>query len=319
MKYSKQIRVLNVYSEFCKAYENGNISQAYLFISPDRLTNKHLLLELARKLNCNEDENCSCANCAKIEMETHPDVLVYPKTSNFAVESANEIYDNIQVKPMYSNYKVFIINDLDISTEQAQNKMLKIIEEPPKNVVFLISAVSENKILQTIKSRVQKKYVDKIDLSILGCLFENSDKKQMALENGDGYLGKTINFIDNNEFFKSYESMKNLLINFKRSEQIPHFSSFFSSNKNSFEQNLLILNEFFRDLLITSLGLPNLVKNKSLMTNFNELIGEYSPVAINNILKQFNEVKKKLERNVNLVFLADNMLMNILEVKFLCK
>ena len=319
MKYSKQIRTLNVYKEFCMAYKNGNISQAYLFISPDRLTNKHLLMEIARVINCAENEQCSCSNCIKIEMGTHPDVLCYPKTSNFAVESASEIYENIQVKPIYSNYKIFIINDLDISTEQAQNKMLKIIEEPPKNVLFLISAVSENKILQTIKSRVQKKYVDRIELNILGELFENSEKKQMALENGDGYLGKTINFIENNEFYNSYEDMKNLLVNFKKSEQVPYFATFFSTNKIIFEQNLLILNEFFRDLLMMLMGLSNLVKNKSLEDEFNRLIGEYSVKAINNILKQLNEVKKKLDRNVNLVFLADNMLMNILEVKFLCK
>ena len=98
MKYSKQITYLNVYKEISMAFENGNINQAYLFLSPDRLTNKHLLIEVARRIICSSKQDCVCGNCLKIEANSHPDVLVYPKeTETFNVESAADIYSKIQI------------------------------------------------------------------------------------------------------------------------------------------------------------------------------------------------------------------------------
>lgn len=321
MDYSKLIETLNVYKEFKQNSMADNLTQAYLFVCEDRLTSNVLLSTIASLVVCEVGSSCGrCGHCIKVKAGTHPDVLVYPMGKNFIVEDAGDIYDKVQIKPMLSNKKVFIINDMDLSTEQAQNKMLKIIEEPPKNVIFLLSAKNENKILQTIHSRVQKKYIDKIDKNLLKDILKSDDYIQsIALTNGDGYLGKTLDIETNEEYLKIYENMKKLVLNLKNSGQIPIFSPFLSTNKLFFEKSLYILNDFFRDLLMLKLSKKELVKNINLTNEYSLILDEYSIGALVEILKRLNLSKEKLDSNVNLTMLADGILMEILEVKYLCK
>ena len=300
---------------------SNRLSQAYLFVCPDRLTNTNLISLVAKLLVCENKNACDdCANCKKVNAGTHPDILIYPKTKNFSVEDAGNIYETVFVKPMLAERKVFVINNFDLATEQAQNKMLKIIEEPPQNVVFLIGASVEGKVLKTIHSRVQKIHVNKISEGVLSSIINAEEKiKQIALYNGDGYFGKTLEIINNNEFLKNYENMQKILINLKNSSQIPAFSGYFSENKLIFENDLYILSDFFRDLLMLKVNKQNLIKNKNLINVFETVQDEYSELALVQIIKNLNYVKQKLESNVNLTVLADGMLLEILEVKFLCK
>lgn len=322
MNYQNIISKLNVFNEF-KQYVNDNkLSQAYLFSCPDRFTNKNLLLLLAKVLLCKNQNACNvCEHCAKVNAGTHPDLLIYPKDKNFVVEDSNNIYETVQVKPMLANKKVYVINDIDNSTEQAQNKLLKIIEEPPQNVIFLFSASNEEKVLSTILSRVFKLRVDKMqaeDLkNILGIV--DSQIANVAISFGDGYLGKTLDLINNQKFVENYKNMENLIIKLKRSEQIPYFSGFFAKDKATFQEDLLILNDFFRDILMLKVGENHLVKNNNLIAQFEELLPEFSTLALTIILNKLSLTKKRLDSNVGLTVLADNLLFDILEVKYLCK
>lgn len=300
---------------------SDRLSQAYLFICPDRLTAKYMLLAISKLLACNTKSACEvCDGCMKANAGSHPDILVYPKNKSFVVEDAGNIYDSVQIKPMYAKNKIYVINDLDNSTEQAQNKMLKIIEEPPANVVFLMSASNENKILKTIHSRVQKIYINRINKSLLdGIINAKEDVKQIAISNGDGYLGKTLEIANNLEFIKIYKNAQKILFNLKNSSKVPEFSGFLAENKLNFENYLYILSDFFRDILMLKINQKKLIKNINLINDYSQVQEEYSILSLNEILKNLNLFKKKLDANVNLTSLADGLLLNILEVKFLCK
>ena len=322
MNFEKQIKNLKVYNEFKNALLCDKLSQAYLFSCPDRLTSKTLLLELSKLLQCNNKDACNiCDNCVKINAGTHPDVLIYPLAQSFVVEDASSIYNNVQIKPMLAKYKVFIINDIDLSTEQAQNKMLKILEEPPVNVIFLISTASQQKILPTILSRVQKMVVDKMSSEDIKQVFTDIDFNtlQIAIGFGEGYIGKTLDIINNKTFLDNFKNMLNLIKNMKNSSQIPYFSPFFVKDKNCFENNLVILNSLYRDLLMYLLNEKKLINNTFLVKEFEELSIEYTSMAVTNILKRINKIKQMLDSNVNLTVLADNFLFDILEIKYLCK
>ena len=233
---------------------------------------------------------------------------------------------------MLSSKKIFVIENIDASTEQAQNKMLKIIEEPPKNVYFLISANNERKVLKTILSRVQKIYIDKIDKKILKNILNiNSNIKEIAISNGDGNLGKTLDIAQNEDFFKFYNNIKELIFNLKNRTQIPQFAKLLNSDIITFENSLKLLSDFYRDLLIINalkekadnmiikLGSLNLVKNENLINDFKNITNDFSIKALIEIIKRLNLCKQKLDSGVNLATLADNILLEILEVKFLWK
>lgn len=322
MNYQKLIKKLKVFNDIKQYAKNGKLAQAYLFLSPDRLTNQQLVLCLAKLLICKNGDACDfCEHCVKVNAGTHPDILIYPKDKNFVVEDANNIYDNVQIKPMLADKKIFIINDIDISTEQAQNKLLKIIEEPPQNVIFLFTATTKEKVLATILSRTYKFDVDKFRKEDLESLLIGVDNQtsQIALCFGDGYLGKTLDIAQNQTFLKNYENMENLIKNLKKSEQIPYFSGYFSKDKQMFEENLILLNDFFRDLLMLKIGENNLVKNTNIAELYESVQNEYSQSALYEIIKRLSKIKQRLDRNVNLTILADNLLFEILEVKYLCK
>ena len=321
MNFSKLLRGTKTYVDFNNNYMRGNIVQAYLFTCPDKLTASDFVIEIAKLLLCENGCGCNdCSNCKKINARTHPDVLIYPKDKSFMVDDAGDIYDKVQVKPMIANLKLFIINQIDNSTEQAQNKILKIIEEPPENVIFLMTAVNQNKVLSTILSRVSKQEIGKLNKQELqGIISNGGEIGEIASICGDGYLGKTLSIMENPEFVDNYKNMLNVLKNLKKSEQIPHFNGYFSKNKQEFENSLVLICDFYRDILMIKLNCEQFVKNTNLLTDFKTIVAEYSEAALVTIIKNLNEVKQKMESNVNLVTLTDNMLLKILEVKYLCK
>jgi len=322
VKYEKQIKTLNVYDIIKENIQNNKLSQAYLFLCEDSITNNLLALSVSKLILCKNQNACGvCKSCSLFESESNPDLLVYPKDKNFIVDDAVEIYNKVQIKPLYSNYKIFLINNIDVSTVQAQNKMLKIIEEPPHNVIFILTATSEDKVLQTIKSRCQILRVNKFNNEVISEILslEKGDNLDIALALGEGYIGKSIDILNNQKFNENYKNILNFIKNFKKSDQIPSFYEYFSKDRAGFELNLLLLNDFYRDALMCGLGSEKFVKNKNILNDIKQIAVDYSLSALNQILKLINNYKKMLDSNVLPSLLLDNFLMDILEVKFVCK
>ncbi len=121
------------------SYEWGNPSQAYLFVGE----------------NCDDLKEISTAFCEKIQGGKTPDIMKYD-LSVLKVGDISAIIDESIKKPFVSNYKIFLIFNADKILEQAQNKLLKTLEEPNKYVIFVLTTTNPSKLLQTILSRVKR-------------------------------------------------------------------------------------------------------------------------------------------------------------------
>ena len=98
----------------------------------------------------------ACRNCRLILSDTHPDVEVVSsenKANAFHIDQSREIRSTAYIRPYDREYKVYILRNIHNMTEQAQNALLKIIEEPPAQVVFIMTCNNRARILQTILSR----------------------------------------------------------------------------------------------------------------------------------------------------------------------
>ena len=98
----------------------------------------------------------ACRNCRLILSDTHPDVEVVSsenKANAFHIDQIREIRSTAFIRPNDGEYKVYILRNIHNMTEQAQNALLKIIEEPPAQVVFIMTCNNRARILQTILSR----------------------------------------------------------------------------------------------------------------------------------------------------------------------
>ena len=292
------------YKNFCRLIDFNKLSHAYLISSPDEDYNREFCKLIAMRLNCKEV--CKhCENCVKILNDTHPDVLSFPKNKNFVVEDAKLIIEELNVIPMLSSLKIFIINNFNKATTQAQNKLLKSIEEPPKNVIFLINATTLESVLSTIQSRTQKIELLPFDENVLKKYLNSSGENinENALLEGEGWPGKTIKYNENQNFLKNCNFINDMLENMKSSKEIINYSAIFSQ-KDEFEERLNLLENAFDKIL------NNIISGVD---------STYTKEGIAMIFEKINNAKKQFQSNCNLNLIADTLLLGILEVKYICK
>lgn len=159
-----QDRVVNVLKNQVKS---GKISHAYLF-SGERGTGKTTCAKIfAKAINCLNPQDGSpcleCENCRAIEEETTIDVVEMDAASNRRIDDIRNLKDNVIYPPNKLKYKVYIIDEAHMITREAFNALLKIMEEPPSHLVFILATTEIEKIPSTILSRVQKYEFNKID------------------------------------------------------------------------------------------------------------------------------------------------------------
>ncbi|MCH7998274.1 MAG: DNA polymerase III subunit delta', partial [Chloroflexi bacterium] len=146
---------------------NGRAAHAYLFVGPERVGKHTLALKLAQALNCEDDERpCGeCNTCRRIAGGIHADVqtVVVEEAEDdesvrkgIHVSQIREIERATALKPFEGLTRVVIIDPAEEMNAAAQNAFLKTLEEPPPQVVFVLVAVDESRLLPTIRSRCRR-------------------------------------------------------------------------------------------------------------------------------------------------------------------
>ena len=142
------------------AIQMDRISHAYLFTGPRGTGKTSTARIFAKSLNCVNGPTITpcneCENCKNITNSIPIDVIEIDAASNRSVNDADEIIQKVALAPVNSRYKIYIIDEVHMLTNQAFNALLKTLEEPPKNVIFILATTEVHKVLDTIKSRCQR-------------------------------------------------------------------------------------------------------------------------------------------------------------------
>lgn len=142
------------------AIELGKISHAYLFTGPRGTGKTSTARILAKSLNCKNGPTIhpcgECESCQDIANSIPIDVIEIDAASNRKVEDAQSILEKVQYVPVNGKYKIYIIDEVHMLTNHAFNALLKTLEEPPENVIFILATTEVHKVLDTIKSRCQR-------------------------------------------------------------------------------------------------------------------------------------------------------------------
>ena len=148
------------------ALKTNKIAHAYLFCGP-RGTGKTTMAKLfAKALNCEEGvgHQCNvCGNCLGINDGSHPDVIEIDAASNNGVEDVRDLIEKVKYSPIKGKYKVYIIDEVHMMSASAFNALLKTLEEPPTNVIFILATTEPHKVLPTIISRCQRYDFSKVE------------------------------------------------------------------------------------------------------------------------------------------------------------
>jgi len=147
---------------------SNNVSHAYLFNGPRGIGKTSIARMLAMMLNCETGQTpdpCgTCSNCIKIAKSNAPDVVELDAASNNSVDSIRAMRQNVQQSALHMRNKIYIIDEAHMLTKQAQNALLKTLEEPPRGVVFVLCTTEAKKLLTTIISRCQRFDLNKINI-----------------------------------------------------------------------------------------------------------------------------------------------------------
>lgn len=198
--------------ELQEIVKNNSISHSYLFSGEEGIGKKLFAKEFARMLLCLKNNKAcgECSSCVKFDSENNPDFsIIEPDGNSIKIAQIREFQEYVYIKPIVSSKKVFIINDSDKMTEEAQNSLLKTLEEPPEYIIIILVASNENKLLNTIKSRCLKIGFNNIDKKEL---IQYIVKEQIITNPSDGLLsmcngsiGKLIKIKENLEEYNEIE------------------------------------------------------------------------------------------------------------------
>ncbi|MBF0409605.1 MAG: hypothetical protein HQM10_19850 [Candidatus Riflebacteria bacterium] len=162
LRISESLLQVSVVSRIKNQLLNGRIPQTYLFSGPESTGRKTMARALAATLLCRKNESFSegfdacreCESCRAVASDCHPDLnFIYPMGNDIKVSQIRAMQKSAELKPLYGKWRFIVICQADSLNESSGNCILKILEESPPSLIFVLIAANEKKILPTILSR----------------------------------------------------------------------------------------------------------------------------------------------------------------------
>jgi len=209
-KFSEVVGQVATIKTLMSALDKKQIANAYLF-SGLRGSGKTTSARIfAKALQCSNGESSTpceeCENCIMANENRHIDIIEMDAASNRKIEDIKEIIEHTRYKPSVGRYKIFIIDEAHMLTREAENALLKTLEEPPNYVKFILATTDPLKLPSTILSRTQHYRFTKIEYSLIKnhlefiLASENVNYELKAIEllakSGNGSLRDTITLLD---------------------------------------------------------------------------------------------------------------------------
>lgn len=310
-----------------KAISYGKVSHAYIFNGPEKSGKRMLAEAFAMTLQCQAggDAPClKCHSCKQAQSHNHPDILylTHEKPATISVEDIRrQINNDITIKPYAGPYKIYIVDEAEKMNQQAQNALLKTIEEPPSYGIILLLTTNADAFLPTILSRCITLNLQMVpDAEIKAHLMKEyripDYQADICVAFAQGNVGKAIQLAGNEDFMELKNSVLQLVKRirdielYEMTEAIKQIGDYKLQINDYFD--LLMI--WYRDVLLykaTSDVNGLIFKDEALDIKKQANVSSYA--GIETILEALEKAKLRLNANVNFDLTMELLLLTIKE------
>ena len=308
---------------------NANLRHAYLATGPAGVGRRLLAIRLAQSLNCPNPlapgVPCRvCRTCKQFEAGQHADLLVIkklPDKKEINVEQIREVSKFLSLKPYMAAYKIVMIINFENSTANAQNALLKTLEEAPGFAILLLTAESAEQMLPTIVSRceilrLRPPRLDEVADFLVSRGVER-EQADLCAHLAGGRPGYALNLSTDDHSLKfradKLNDLKSLLA--ERLHERIHYTEKLAKDKDSFRQTLFIWLSFWRDVLLKSSGAAVALTNIDRIEDIETLSYSIDLPSARLITTALEKAIDRLDNNVNARLLAEVTLIDWPRVK----
>lgn len=307
------------------AISSGKISHAYI-LNGEKSSGKEFIARVfAMALQCEADGSNPCQECHSCRQalsDNHPDIIhvTHEKPNTISVDDIRtQVNNDVAIKPYSSRYKVYILNEAEKMTMQAQNAILKTLEEPPKYAVIILLTTNVNALLPTILSRCvvlnMKPVADDAVRSFLMSQMQVPDyKAEVCVAFARGNVGKAKALASSEDFENVKSEALSLLKYIQDMELYEIVSAIKKINEYKLEISdyLDIIAIWYRDVLLfkATNDINHLIFREEI-TAIRKVAGRSSYEGIEEVIDALDKAKKRLEANVNFDLTMELLLMTI--------
>jgi len=309
-----------------RSLKQNSIAHAYLLVGPPHVGKKTLALNLAQALNCDSSEPpCGqCHSCRRILEGKHADVISIGLDSKaeIGIDEIRGLQRLANLPPYEGKRKAFIIDDAQYLSTEAANSLLKILEEPPPKIVWLLLTTKERRLLPTITSRCQRLELKPMSLEQIQQILIDSynvdlNKAKVWARLCCGCLGWALSALADDNVLK------------QRSEKVTELSSLttasleqrfayaqeiatrFSQDRRSLAEVMEIWLSWWRDLMLIKGGCKEAITNIDYETALENQASVLTLSEIKEFLANLCLVQEEIPKNINPRLAFESLMLNM--------
>lgn len=288
-----------------KQIESGTWATTYLFTGKELARKKELAIAFAKALNCSQklfSISCSCPACKKIEAGIHPDVKWYgldEELNSIKISDVRDFKNWLNLKSFEGKVKVFIFNQAERLTAEAQNALLKSIEEPPPGNVMIFLVPNTKSLFDTIASRsVEIKVPSFPSKAIREILIQEGAPEveaEFLARMSQGELGRAKNAFQAKWFHQKNQWIEALVKN-----PVSFLDQFHSASRDEISRVFQFLIEWTRDLLVFHASRdPDQLIHFDQRPLIESIVSKHDFESILELFESIDQIKKSIDDYAN--------------------
>jgi DNA polymerase-3 subunit delta' len=296
----------------------GRVAHAFLFTGPAAIGKFALASAFARALNCTgEAAPCGqCRACRLIGQNRHPDVRViqlFEDKREISIDQIRTVLHEASLKPYEATWKAYIVRDAETMNEEAANCLLKTLEEPPPQVILMLTAPTPEALLPTLVSRCQPVPMHPLPISQIEAALQapfgcDPQRASLLARLSNGRIGWAIQAAGDQTILEGRQRLLDRLAGFSRATRVDRLAFAAEqgqrygkdvAERESVHAVLDLWSTWWRDLLLAKAGCQNMMVNADRTEALQNETRRYTLGQVRGFLESLRATGQQLRQNVN--------------------